>query len=458
MDNTTRGPEIDLKDLLFSVLHRWRLIILTAILFGALLGGYRMGKNLLQRKNADYLVQVQEQYQQDCEEYEHLNVRYQQEIENIEKNIEVQKEYINNSVLMKIDPYEKGTASADIFVKPDEMGSDDNAIFLSSDYTDSIIKAYMTYAQSLGIKEIAKDMGIEEKYLRELVAFSPDYASNTLSISVCHTNIRNAERVLNSILDGISAQSSDLESKLGKHDIYIMNRVSESVSDSNLATTQKNNNANIDTLQNTLKDTEKTLKGLNEPGTPMALSNTALLKSGIKYTVFGGALGVFFAVFCICFLSLMTDKIASAKELDMCFNIRILGVFEKKQKKRIFSAIDNWLDHLEGIIPISDEDVLNYASVNIQNMVGTKQSLMIAGTVEKEKLQKVHDNLQEKLPALTFELALDISSNADSLRKLSTCDYVILVEERGTSKRNMIQHELSAIANAKKAVIGCLVY
>ena len=41
MDYNTDGQEIDLKDLMFAVFHKWRPVILVAVICGLLLGGVK---------------------------------------------------------------------------------------------------------------------------------------------------------------------------------------------------------------------------------------------------------------------------------------------------------------------------------------------------------------------------------------------------------------------------------
>ena len=42
--------EIDLKDLLFFVLHKWRIVLSTALILAVLIGGYKLGKGLLEQQ------------------------------------------------------------------------------------------------------------------------------------------------------------------------------------------------------------------------------------------------------------------------------------------------------------------------------------------------------------------------------------------------------------------------
>ena len=48
--NNTYEQEIDLKDLMFAVLHKWKGILLVAIAFAILLGGGKGGYDLSESK------------------------------------------------------------------------------------------------------------------------------------------------------------------------------------------------------------------------------------------------------------------------------------------------------------------------------------------------------------------------------------------------------------------------
>ena len=54
--------EIDLKDLMFAVLRKWRPIILIAIVFAVLLGGMKGAGALKQMKDSEYLAAKQQEY------------------------------------------------------------------------------------------------------------------------------------------------------------------------------------------------------------------------------------------------------------------------------------------------------------------------------------------------------------------------------------------------------------
>lgn len=102
----TYEQEIDLKDLMFAVLYKWRPIIITAVIAAVLLGGFKGMRSFQNYRDADAQAEAQESYQQDLEVYNTSKAAYEREIDNITNDIQKQQEYLENSVLMNVSPYD----------------------------------------------------------------------------------------------------------------------------------------------------------------------------------------------------------------------------------------------------------------------------------------------------------------------------------------------------------------
>lgn len=458
MDNNTYEQEIDLKDLMFAVFRKWRPIILAAIILGVLLGGYKVGSGLLKQRSSEFVQTAQDDYQLDLSMYEKTKSSYEREIDNLKANLEYQEDYYSSSVLMQISPYDKCVASADIFVKTELPEIIDNKYIMVTDRADSFLRAYSSFvAQNAGLKA-ADNMGITPNNFHELVTVDVDYESNMLNIAVAYLDEKGAGDLLEGILNDLQSEFTDMQANMGEHQMLVLNQNVASVTDLNLLNLQKSNSDMLVTLQKTLQEREKALDELKEPSMPAALSNTALLKSGIKYGVLGGVLGAFMAVFIICVVFLMSDKLSSDKELKNRFGLKVLGVFALKRKKRAFSGIDNWLDRLEGKNGMAEEKVYEVLAVNVENYREDSSKLMLTGTVNDNMLQEIAGKLRPMLRGIELQVASDMNESAATLKKLPECDGVILVEERGTSKFAGIEQEIEVIKNLKKKIIGCIVY
>lgn len=174
MDNNTYEQEIDLKDLMFAVFHKWRPIILAAVILGVLLGGYKVGSGLMKQRSSEFVQTAQDDYQMDLSMYDKTKSGYEREIENLTANLEYQEDYYSHSILMQISPYDKCVASADIFVKTELPEIIDGKYIMVTDRADSVLKAYSSFIeQGAGLKT-AEQMGITQANFRELVTVEVD--------------------------------------------------------------------------------------------------------------------------------------------------------------------------------------------------------------------------------------------------------------------------------------------
>lgn len=111
--------EVNLKDLLFVILHKWRIILVVSILLAILMGGAKGFLTYRSQNDPDAITQREEAYQLDLAQYENGLSSYEREIQNISDNIVNQQDYMEHSVLMNISPYNLYEAKANLFVKTD---------------------------------------------------------------------------------------------------------------------------------------------------------------------------------------------------------------------------------------------------------------------------------------------------------------------------------------------------
>ena len=96
MDNHNYEQEIDLKDLMFAVFHKWRGIILVAVILGILLGGFKLGSGLINKGSGESVADTEETYAEDQDIYERTQALYELEIEDLKEKIKAQETYLTN--------------------------------------------------------------------------------------------------------------------------------------------------------------------------------------------------------------------------------------------------------------------------------------------------------------------------------------------------------------------------
>ena len=456
MEDNMYEQEIDLKDLIFTVLRKWRLILVIALLLGVAAGGYKSGKELLKQKDDVFVAKLREEYNNDLEKYNQTKVGYERDIENYNASITYQEKYKKKSILLTIDPYNKGRASTDIFVKMSDLPKENGITVNSVDFADGVVKAYASGIEQGGaLKELAKDNNIELIYLKELIKVTTDYDSNMLNVTVSYPDEKGAQEILSEIINSIKSMYPEIQLNLGNHKIAIMNQDIGVVTDSNLADFQKQKVNDLAQTNQNLKDTEKALEDLEKPEKPVALSKGAILKAGIKYGILGGLAGAFVVGFGICMVFIVNGRVNVDEDLKHRLGIKLLGVYSSKpRKKQFFSMVDRWLDRMEGKEYFTDETINSMIAVNLCNYVNKGDAVLLTGMADEEHLKQLTVRLQEKTADIKLDYAADLIRNVTTLKRISEYDRIVLVETRGSSKYRDIDKEYETIINRNKEVVG----
>lgn len=452
--NNSYEQEIDLRDLIFYIVKRWRPIFLIAVIFAALIGGYKLSKGVLKSQDKQYMADLQETYESDLKNYQMTKEGYVRKIDTLSKNIDYEEDYEKNSILFQLDPYKKWVAKTNIFIKIDG----ENDVISLVDPADSLVKAYSAIIKSKStLEEAYKENNIELRYLRELLNIEADYNSNIISISVTYKDGEGAQKILDSILESVKVSQNDVESNFSSHSIIFMNKETSTVADQSLADRQNERIESLTEMQKNLEETQLALDNLKEPQSNTDLSFKGVLKSVFKYSVMGGAFGVFLTAFFLCIIYVFNPKLRLADEFTSRFGIKILGEYPKEEKKHKLSGIDNWLNRIEGKQAFSREDVLKRIIASISIYSEKDQTILLTGTAELDLLKNIESELKENFNKLTFELGADMNLNPETLTKLPAIDSVILVEKCGVSKYKDIESQIETIYSLDKKIIGCII-
>ena len=162
--------EIDLKDLMFVVLHKWKITIAIAMVFAILLGGVKGALTYRSESDPEVIEQREEDYQNALIQYERDTAAYNREIKNLTEDISNQEDYLNNSVLMNMSPYDVCEARADLFIKTDYEIMP-GMVFQNIDYTNTILQAYQSVMTSTAfLEDVTRATGLKPQHLQELIS------------------------------------------------------------------------------------------------------------------------------------------------------------------------------------------------------------------------------------------------------------------------------------------------
>jgi len=158
METTRDDQVIYLKDLVFTVLYQWRKVLCVTIIFAILLGGFEAVKLISGH------TETQEAYEEQLQLYEENMADCQANIDAIIQNIEIQKAYLYNSVLLKLNPYRVCVGNLALNIKVDSQDPPSRAVTLLEAYSRILENGDALAAAS-------EEMQVDTEYLRELVSF-----------------------------------------------------------------------------------------------------------------------------------------------------------------------------------------------------------------------------------------------------------------------------------------------
>lgn len=443
-------PEIDLKELFFHILYRWRSIMVAAILFCVLVSAYKLVRNagLTPEELVPRKMRI---YELDLAKYELNKSSYERLISDNTERLERQQIYLEKSVLMHIDPYHMPVASADIFVRLDDTeweGLPDN---LGLDPTDSLIKMYTSnFLATLDWKPIEELTNNEKLYLEEILGIGADYSSNTITVRVVHSDGDTAREILDIVLNQLLDKQEGLADGIGRHSLTVANQSLTYTIDQALAESQKNNIAAITEYERSIVDNRAQLDELkeNEPTKPFIVGF-------IKFPVAGFALGVLLMVVFYGISYFFDGKLHGKRSLQYRYGYRLLGVFPHPSKKPFFHCVDRLLDRLSNdCTTFETNEIYKRISINALNMLGENKNILVTGTAKLERMQEIADAVMRHAESLTLTASQDTNRNSETLIALAKCDAVLLVEEVGKSLSSDVRNECADIIALEKPVVG----
>lgn len=287
----TYEREIDLKELMFAVLRKWRPILAAAVVLALLLGGF---KAVSAQRSLNSAGDEDDSYAAALEEYEQKLEICNREIDNLTSDIVNQQKYVEDSILMNTSPYDVWEAKAELFVETDKSGDSE---YGTDNLTATVMRAYQSALTSGELlSEIGADMGMEERYLQELITVTiglDDYyrlddlmtvqnrdngftirnqkdnhyimQDNLLTIQVRHKDEEEARKLLTQLLDGMELFQDRIRSGIALHTVKeISNSVSSKV-DLSLADQQSGERDRLNRLNASLEEKKKELEDIKSP-------------------------------------------------------------------------------------------------------------------------------------------------------------------------------------------------
>lgn len=446
MDYKIEEREISLKRMVFFCMHQWRKIVALALALALVMGGVRAVQRWQAMSDPDVLAKNDMEYEMALQQYQDEKASLEAQVESLQKTIGNQQEYMDKSVLMAIDPYNfyRGTLSVCVNAKDPNQ-------------TNTILLAYQAALRAGDlIGQVAGEMGMEEKYLRELVTVSVDTSAETLNnlltVSVANASQEGAQQLLDLIAAGIETVNSQISGSVGKHDVNVVVCSVTACVDMNVSQLQKTELENQSAQLKLLETVQKQLDSLEEPGENI-LTMKSVIKSGLKYAVAGGVVGVFLVLVWACVNFVLGSKLYSGEELKARYRVTLLADIVSRGKK--LRKLDALLNRWEGR-GVGCEAEYELAAANIRNYAGSARKILVTSTAGPEAAGALVEALDGKT-GLELVSCGSLLRDPAALVNLAGCDAVLMVEKCRVSHYSAIGDALERISDAGKPLLGVVI-
>ncbi|MDD5853763.1 MAG: hypothetical protein PUD03_06705 [Lachnospiraceae bacterium] len=459
MDNQEIEREIDIKDAVFYLLYHWRSILVGALIGLILLAGYKYIS--FDTTPVSEVSEEQKAYDREVKIYKLNKASYDTQTASYEKQLKQLQNYMETSLLMKIDPMQESYASAELYV---EIALEDLAQIPESanmDVADQVLGAYESFInKGIDLSTIAKDNGVKESMIKELVYAAVDYDANMVNVEVIAPDDKLADQIMKAVIKQTQGQTEEISESIRMHRAVFVNETQGVRSDDELLDKISNMYNQVSSIQSALTNVMTNAESLEEPveqdfsvsAGPVAVSKKTLLKFGLIGFVVGAFVmcGVYACTY------LFAGVLATEEELKDAFGCFLLGAFAPGYKKQ--SALDRLLYRMAGVEKRADDVISTRIAQNVISLAKPGQKILLTGTVSDELLQDTMSILKDKVQDIQLTVSGCFTEDASAIGMVSAADKVIVVEKRRESKFAEVQKLLETISNMDKPVMGYIMY
>ena len=479
-NNYEDDMEIDLVDLLFYLLKKWRSLIV-AIVIGAILGaGLYVVKN--HQQQAEQAAQEAELLKNDEDE------AFDEKDYNISKDTKVnmdiayqyrqlynkQLEYNQKSIIMQLDPNEVYAGVLEYYIS-------------AGNNTGLLSELYQNILNDDDILEELKDASgfkCETPYIKELISsyVSDDNAafinvnSNVENVEkhsfvtyrVVSTNQKSCEKMLQVLRERVEALQAEYEETYGAYGVSEVSSAISQVTDTTYLNAQRDNVDRLSNYLSTMKnaesnfsDDEKTyytnkylakeyVDSDNAEEAKAVLLEEAEPVSKVKWLAIGVILlvviwGGYYVV-----RYLLDPRVKTVSELQNIYRLPVIGIVQTAANNS--KGLDKMLDHLYQNTK-QKPDTLEYV-IQAINAMQTEKSVL-CGDTEIPEIKKLMEKLSDSCEHM--KIGDFISKNIESLEHAKAAGNEILVVRIDKNRRKEIEKEIESCRLQKISMVGVVV-
>lgn len=446
MEHKKESNIIYFKDLLFAALYHWRTVLIVALAAAALLGGYKAVSSLGTSNKS-----VNTQYQTQLEQYQLKTTELENKLETLNNSLANQQVYLENSILINLNPYEFYEVSLNLYVDTNYRILP-NMSYQNLDKTTAVLSAYAAgFSSEQGTSQLAEAINTQPHYITELVSCSHSAASGSLTISIRCASNEDAKILLDTLAAQVSSLHTDIDKNVADHTVTILEKNITRKVDMEILNLQTQADEHIATLQENITLTEKELSSLSAPS-PF-IEGAPIGKGIVMFTLLGLALGICLSVGISWIQHILSNKVYSSRILQNRTGVKILGCMRSKPHKVV---VDRWLCRMEGRCVADIDSQAKLLATNIRTRCSDSAHILVTGTAADAAQEILVQALRTALPDKRISSERSLCYSPEALSALAECDTVVLTAQCGLSRYCTVSEETQIILDCKKNLVGCV--
>lgn len=446
-----------LTELLAAMIRTWKGIFAAMLVFALLLGGYQAYKQVaLARDPKNSPEKIEERYQTALEDYETERESLQNTLENQEKSLASKEEYLEKSILLQIDPYNKYVADIVFtFSDIDESAQLFRYPNTAADYLPKKIRSqYLELWRSM---DVSKDIGltqyadVEWKYLSEIISVS-SLEGELVSIRAAGAAASDAEKLADAVYRYFEAHRDVIARSSAQHNFALVNRTTKNVIDEDLNTQREALETEIEDLKKSIEESKQSIEDLTEPAREEEYSAAAIVKAVVKYAILGAAAGIVFACLFVCCQWLFSGRASNSFQLEEALSAPFLGSLNipSALPARLAAAIMGervWKEHEQAAAYIGEQAKANFPA-------GGK--VLLLSTLPEKLAGAGMDELVAILSKKGYSVSsvMDAMHNPQAVEAIQACTAAVYVEMAGRSSLTAIRHSAAQLESSSVSILG----
>jgi len=481
--------DIEIKDIIWELVRRWRIIVALAVICGVALTAYQYRIDM-NKTDVVTVKKTQEELEasmgtQDLDEVTAAVA--------LRRQADERSAYMEASELMKINPYEENVVFLQYYVSADSET-------LSLDAND----AYIAYVNQGALATAIAESGsyeLEQVYLAELISVVKEEAGayinaksasdrmaltvesgaeeRVFTVKVIGSSKEAAEALAADVKTSLQAYSSVVAANIGAHQLKLMTENSAVIADQSLAELQNWNATSIKTISNNLDSMKNEMTGdqitlytyrttvVEEVTNTTAVATTTekVVTISLKHAVIGVVVGIILGCAVIAVLYLFAAALRNGEEVKNLYGIKILGYVDDSafRKKKLFGFVDSLIVKLENMgkkkLTFEQEVQMICANILLNCEKNEATEVFLASSAGEKIPEAVVKAIVDKCAQRNISVITgsDIAYDAETLEKLVKVGRVVFVEKERVSLYDEMYREIVLCKEHDVDVIGMVV-